>query len=130
MDTIITLSKGASLKEVQSLISVDPKYSFLVRDHTSNYSIEVFPIQIGVKTTQNSMYGSNTGMSSSSIFTPTTSGRGEEKNDLASDYFFMFDSSNKLIFWGFLQEFSKSEDVVVEGIASKIYEKYYSLKNN
>lgn len=127
MDTIITLTKGMPVQEVRRMVDVDSKYSFRVTHLGNDYSVEVFPIQIGVKKTQRSYSAPGASSPSSPVFGGQTV---EERNDLSSDYFFLFDSKNKLLYWGFLQEFSKSEDSFIGEISSDIYTRYYSLKSN
>ncbi len=130
MDTIMTLAKGMPVQDVRRMVDVDSKYSFRVTHLGNEYAVEVFPIQIGVKKTERNYTTTDTRRTATTIITTTTQHTQEEKNELATDYFFLFDANNKLLYWGFLQEFSKSEDPFVGGISSDIYSRYYSLKTN
>lgn len=124
MDTIMQIKKGDLLNDVHKMVDLEPRHNFTVRNSGNDYTVRTYRIMVGVKTIQDNTQ--TTTASSTGVLTTTTSST-ERKNELSLDYFFLFSSDNKLIFWGFLQEFSKNEDPFVAGIAPAIQEKYYSI---
>ncbi len=126
MDTIMQIKKGDLINDVHRMVDLEPQYNFTVLYSGNEYSVRTYRIMVGVKTTQEN--NQTTSVTSGGVFTTTNSSI-ERKNELSLDYFFLFDRDKKLVFWGFLQEFSKNEDPFVSGIAPMIQENYYSLSD-
>jgi hypothetical protein len=147
MNAIMDMHKGASPDEVEKMLGLEPKEQFSVSQLGKDYSVKVYKVLIGTE----KKYGQQLPSATQSYpppggkETPAEALARMNRDDtrrmqadanktktveLTSDYLFLFDSNKKLVFWGFLEEFSKNEDAFVAGIAPKIQDTYYSLKNN
>lgn len=111
MDNMMKLKKGETAASVLTMLETRPSYLFSVQYQSKEYSVEVYEIIIGTLTSTGT--GINGQTTSRTI-------------DRASNYLFLFDQEKKLIYWGFLQEFSKAEDPFIAAIAPPLKEKYYA----
>lgn len=126
MNSIMQLNKSATSKDVQKMIDVNVKEQFSVTYLNNDYQVKIYPVKIGVSTTTSQVNNWDGGVYST---TRTSTQTVQSKNQLSSDYFFLFDRNDTVVFWGFLQEFSKNEDSFIAGIAPLIQTKYFALKN-
>lgn len=111
MDSMMKLRKGETPDKVQAMLDREPSYDFSVSYQGKEHPVKVYQIVIGKVSTSSSGPGGQTYMSTSNI---------------SSNYIFLFGPDQKLIYWGFLQEFSKDEDPFVAGIAPVLQDKYFA----
>lgn len=111
MDSLAHIARGQSTKEVEQNLINSPSMTLEFED-PDNAKVQVFQMVTGTQTVQTSIYvaGVN-GAPGYSI--PTTS-----VVDVTEPYYLLY-KVDSLVFWGFLEEFGRSED---EGIR-----KYRSL---
>ena len=112
MDSMMKLRKGETPDKVQAMLELEPSYHFSVSYQNKEYPVKIYQIVIGKVTTTSSGPGG-------SSYSSTTS-------TISSNYIFLFGPDQRLIYWGFLQEFSKEEDPFIAGIAPSLQEKYFA----
>ncbi len=107
MNAIQKINRGMTHEEFMSQIKSKPKLTFPFNDQETQYTIDIYSMQTGTRTQSTYIWNKYGG------YTTTT------EVPVYDDYYFVFNESG-LVFWGFMNELQKSDDVVILNLAPKI----------
>ena len=111
MNDIQAIEHGIEYDKFKSLVQRKPTSSFGIQHKGLSYSVEIYPMQTGTITQANytfTQYGGYWAYYSYPV---------------SDDYIFIF-HNDRLIFWGFLNEYHKADDELVRQLAPLISERY------
>ncbi|MCF7920880.1 MAG: hypothetical protein K9N06_13295 [Candidatus Cloacimonetes bacterium] len=114
MDQIQNVTRDMTGEEVRLMLEKPPQYDYLVNGNDQVYYAEVYQMQTGTKTCY-------------SPPTQTNPVGGTYTVPITDDYLFLY-KDNKLYFWGFFNELSKSEDEEIQGISQDIIDGFSLAK--
>jgi hypothetical protein len=119
-DEINALRKGMSSTTVQEKLELSPDYSFDISRNGRKYTGECYWITVFHETSSNSLSQSGMGGISGrggTGFSGTTTVS-------SKNIFVLLYDNNQLVYWGFLNEFSKSDDPILTPLANDIFTEY------
>lgn len=117
LDQIQSIQKGMSLYEMRTLLEKTPKYYFNITNN-KDYFCEIYPMQTGTRTVTS--------------FTPATKyspARTTTSQVPVTDDFIFIYQNEMLLYWGFLNEINKVDDLEIIAISQKILDKYEIVKH-
>lgn len=115
MDDIQTIEHGIQYDKFKFLVQRKPTSSFSIQHKNLSYSVEIYPMQTGT-TTQSAYVPSKYGGYWVYYSVP-----------VSEVYVFIF-HNDRLIFWGFLNEYHKADDEFVRELAPLISEQFEKEK--
>ena len=110
-DQIQTIERGMDYDRFKSMIVREPVSSFDLQYKGFSYLVYIYPMQTGTEVA----YSYYSTKYYSRVVAHTYS--------VSEDYLFIFDKGG-LIFWGFVNEFHKEDDKLIQQLAPLISEKY------
>ena len=110
-DEMSTVHKGMSMDDVARMLDLKPEHSINFSADGKEFIVDVYALMTAQYTTSSS---SASGISTSSTVS------------VSSPMLFLF-RSDKLMYWGYMNEFSKSEESDINQLASNIYREYYHI---
>lgn len=113
-DELNALRKGMSSSTVQEELKLSPKSTFDINQNGKKYTAECYWLLVFSQSSTS--YSPVVGTSSFTTTTTTSS---------TKSIFVLLYEDNQLLYWGFLNEFSKSDDPKIAPLASRLHEEYY-----
>ncbi len=122
-DELRHLRKGMSARDAESEFDLEPKKIYTIRHEGATYQARRYDMQIGVSTTTTTDPGF---VGTNGVYNYGTTTQKKSANTIG--YLLLF-RDDRLLYWGFLQEFSKSEDPNIFALSSEIKKLYYQDNN-
>lgn len=119
-DELRHLSKGMSSRDAEKEFDLEPTAEYKISHEGATYLAKRYPMQIGVTTTTTSSGGSFN--AATGMYTPGISTTSKSANTVG--YLLLF-RDDRLLYWGFLQEFAKSEDPLMLSLSGGMRDLYY-----
>lgn len=119
-DDLSTIHKGMSPTEVAKMVDLKVKDYFDFSVGGNDYHVETYPLQLSEHSSTSS-YSTPSGFGGGSVMHTTTT------TTITTAPFICLFHKEKLVFWGFLNEFSKSEDKSIADLAPVLYNQYYTI---
>jgi hypothetical protein len=107
MNEIQGIHRGMAHEEFKLQVKIAPRSAFPLEHDGVQYAVETYFMQTGTRTQSNYVWTKYGG------YTTTT------QVPVYDDYYFVFDDKG-LMFWGFMNEFQKSDDELVQQLAPQI----------
>ncbi|MBX7153538.1 MAG: hypothetical protein U0Y96_14490 [Candidatus Kapaibacterium sp.] len=114
-DEMKPIHKGMSPEDVSKMLDMNPKDMFKVTSGDKSYNVETYMLQTSQYTTSSSSYGPG-----GVTYTTTTT------HSSASPMICLY-YEKRLVYWGFMNDFSKSDESPISELAPLIYKEYYSI---
>ena len=115
-DDMNKIRKGMSPDEISTMLDLKPAHTITVQNNNREYVVDMYKMKMSQ--VSSSSYSPGVGGRQGITTTTTTVGSGT--------FLFMF-SSGKLMYWGFMNEFSKDDDTEIAALAPKVYNEYYKI---
>ncbi len=115
MDDIMMLEKGISRKEVQKMVDLEPRLGKKFSNEGKVYSCEMYHLKVSERT--EGRFDAKGNYSTSKI-------------DIYDEYFFLYDSNDRVFYWGFLGELTASDDTIIKGIGTYIKDNLKQWQDN
>lgn len=117
-DDLMHLKKGMSSRDAEKEFDLEASKEYKISQNGTTYLAKRYQMQIGTTTTTTSSGGGFGPGGYSAPVTTTT------KSANTVGYVLLF-REDRLLYWGFLQEFSKSEDPTMLELSAQLRTKYY-----
>lgn len=114
-DEMKPIHKGMAPDDVSKMLDLNPKDMFKVSLGDKSYNVETFMLQTSQYTTSSTSYGPGGATYTTSTTHATTS-------PMICLYY-----EKRLVYWGFMNDFSKSDESPINEIAPLIYKEYYAI---
>ncbi|GAB1430105.1 hypothetical protein MASR2M18_09380 [Ignavibacteria bacterium] len=121
-DELRHLRKGMSSGEAEKQFELEPASKYNITHKSASYEARRYSMQIGTTQTTASTGGY---VGANGVYVPGTTYTSNQANTLG--YILLF-RDNRLLYWGFLTEFSKSEDPLIVALSDELRSRYYSDK--
>lgn len=107
-DDLISIKKGMNPDDIINLVNESPKevHKFYLLD--KKYMVYSFNMQEGTEETTETSTSNN-------VTTTTTT-----THNVSSPYYFLFEDNINLIFWGWLHEYFRHDDFIINEAGAKI----------
>lgn len=122
-DDLMHLKKGMSSHDAEKEFGLEAKSEYKISQSGAAYLAKRYQMQIGT-TTSTSSSGGSFGPGG---YTPGPTITTTSANTVG--YLLLF-RDDRLLYWGFLQEFAKCEDTTIMGLSSQIRSQYYDNRND
>jgi hypothetical protein len=114
MDEIKNIQKQMSLSEFKTQVKKPPVKRLVIEHEGLKYTVEVYPMQTGTTTQSQYVYNAYTKMGyTQTVIVP-----------VYEDYFFLY-KDDGLLFWGFMADYQKSDDELIQKLAPEILAEYH-----
>lgn len=117
-DELRHLRKGMSAREAEEGFDLEPVATYNIAYEGVRYEARKYDMQIGTTTTTSSTGGY---MGANGSYVPATTYTSKYANTMG--YILLF-RDNRLLYWGFLAEFSKSEEPLAAGLSAELRSRY------
>lgn len=119
-DELRHLRKGMSAREAEKEFNLEPMATYNILHEGITYEARKYSMQIGTTQTTSSTGGY---VGANGVFVPTTTYTKNYANTMG--YILLF-RDNRLLYWGFLTEFSKAEDPLITSLSAELRGRYNS----
>lgn len=123
-DDLMHLKKGMSSRDAEKEFDLEAKNEYTIYQSGATYIAKRYQMQIGITTTIETETEPGNYDPGTKQRTPDRKRKRTVKTADVVGYLLLF-RNDRLIYWGFLQEFAKCEDPAVADLSSQVRTKYY-----
>lgn len=127
-DDLGKVAHGQTPAEVSDIINLDPIYTFSFTEAGQTYVVEAYPVTVSSQKRDGMPQIQTDGYKKQGDIYVRQYKRVQTTYTESTDIPFVFlYRENRAIYWGFLNDFSKSDDPQIERIAAKLYQEYQKI---